>query len=97
MQITLIVAGKLDLPEAEAQAEGRVREAFLALLADRFIERAVPCDLPLPPPPVFAKLTVGFCALLGCLWHVLQLQVTYRTACGPVACKDENRAGVRVT
>ena len=58
VQITLIVAGKLDPPEAEA--EGRVCEAFLALLADRFIERAVPCDLPLPPPPVFAKLTVGF-------------------------------------
>ena len=58
MQITLIVAGKLELPEGEA--EGCVREAFLALLADRYVERAVPSDLPLPPPPVFAKLTVGF-------------------------------------
>jgi len=57
LQIVAAVADKRQLSQEDAGKQ--VRDAFQALVMDRYVEQAPPSSLPLPPPPVFAKLTVS--------------------------------------
>ena len=56
LQLVPAAAEKLELPPEEAKKD--IEAAFTQLLMDRYIERAVPCNLPPPPPLVFPKLKV---------------------------------------
>lgn len=57
--VAQIVSALVEKGEIEdAASKQRIRDVFAALLLDHYIERAPPCTLPRPPPPVFAKTGV---------------------------------------
>ena len=75
MSSSQVISAVIDKKGLQQDAEGSIKDAFRALLIDRFAERALPASLPVPTPPVFAKLTVilsswVFKFLSLRLWHV---------------------------
>lgn len=56
-----VVSAVMDKQGLHQEAEGQIKDAFRALVIERFVERAKPASLPVPTPPVFTKLTVSHC------------------------------------